>query len=163
MSGIGFSLQEPSKFAKKKALKQSSSTTSMVLPSGTSQKPDIDASMYGLTLYEFNREARKPVADDTQTSIQIRNLNIELTCPVCLGILHNTMTVMDCLHRFCSGCISKSLRWGKKECPTCRAKCASMRSLRPDPNFDGIIYQIYPNLDEYEKNKIQSLKKLTKV
>jgi len=54
------------------------------------------------------------------------------------------------LHRFCAGCISKSLRLGKKECPTCRVKCSSRRHLRPDPNFDGIISQIYPDLEEFE-------------
>jgi len=160
MSGVGFSLQEPSKNAKRKALLLSKQSSNSNL--NATQKPEIDASLYGLTLYEFNREPRKPIADETQTTIQIRNLNIELTCPVCLGILHNSMTVMECLHRFCSSCISKSLRLGKKECPTCRVKCASMRYLRPDPNFDGIIAQIYPNLDEYEARQASIIEAINK-
>jgi E3 ubiquitin-protein ligase RNF1/2 len=101
--------------------------------------------------YDYNRTALPAVTDESSTTtIQIRNINVELTCPICLGILHNTVTVMECLHRFCESCISKSLRLGKKECPTCRVKCTSRRHLRPDPTFDGIISQIYPNLEEYE-------------
>jgi len=115
---------------------------------------------WGLTLYDVEREYRPPISDDSTTALQVRTLNIELQCPICLGVLHNTMTVMECLHRFCSGCISKSLRLGKKECPTCRTKCSSRRHLRPDPNFDGIIAQIYPNLDEFEAKEDSMLAKI---
>jgi len=75
---------------------------------------------------------------------------VELTCPVCLGIIRNAMTVMECVHRFCEACITKCLRLGKKECPSCRVKCVSRRSLRRDPNFDAIVRKIYPRLEEYE-------------
>lgn len=49
------------------------------------------------------------------------------------------MTTKECLHRFCSDCIITALRSGNKECPTCRKKLVSKRSLRPDPNFDYLI------------------------
>eukprot|EP00026_Physarum_polycephalum_P012375 Phypoly_transcript_12675.p1 GENE.Phypoly_transcript_12675~~Phypoly_transcript_12675.p1 ORF type:complete len:324 (+),score=43.07 Phypoly_transcript_12675:133-1104(+) len=107
----------------------------------------------GLTLYDMHREPRPPVVDDSFTSIAIRNLNKDLTCPICLNIIHNTLTVMECLHRFCSGCISKSLRMGKKECPTCRIPCSTRRNLRPDPNFDSLIRVLYPDLEKYEKQE----------
>jgi len=118
--------------------------------SGSVPVPSPSVTITELTEWEKDRKPRTPITDETITNIQVRNLNIELTCAVCLGILHNTMTVMECLHRFCAGCISKSLRLGKKECPTCRVKCSSRRYLRPDPSFDAIINKIYPNLDEYE-------------
>jgi len=124
--------------------------------------PELLSSVTGLSLYESHREPRPPITDDSTTTLQVRNLNIELTCPVCLGILHNTMTVMECLHRFCSGCISKSLRLGKKECPTCRVKCSSRRHLRPDPNFDGIIAQIYPNLEEFEAKEESMIEQINR-
>lgn len=60
------------------------------------------------------------------------------------------MTTKECLHRFCSDCIITALRSGNKECPTCRKKLVSKRSLRPDPNFDLLISKIYPSRDEYE-------------
>eukprot|EP00658_Telonema_sp_P-2_P030527 TRINITY_DN23023_c0_g1_i5.p1 TRINITY_DN23023_c0_g1~~TRINITY_DN23023_c0_g1_i5.p1 ORF type:complete len:249 (-),score=54.39 TRINITY_DN23023_c0_g1_i5:299-1003(-) len=47
-------------------------------------------------------------------------------------------------------CITKCLRLGKKECPSCRVKCVSKRSLRRDPTFDEIINKLYPNLEKYE-------------
>jgi len=66
----------------------------------------------GLTLYEQNRAPLAKVTDDSTTTLMIRTLNQELTCAVCLGVIHNTRTVMECLHRFCANCISKSLRLG---------------------------------------------------
>ena len=59
----------------------------------------------------------------------------------------------QCLHRFCSECISKALRFGKKECPTCRAKCASMRSLRRDTVMDDIVRLVYPDPAEYDRRQ----------
>jgi len=95
-------------------------------------------------------DVRTLITDERTTTAPIPLLNVELTCPVCLGIIRNAMTVMECVHRFCEECITKCLRLGKKECPSCRVKCVSRRSLRRDPNFDEIINAIYPNLEEYE-------------
>jgi len=117
----------------------------------------------GLTLYETYREPI-PLYDNANhtTTLQVRTLNVELTCPICLGIMRNTMTVMECLHRFCDECISKCLRWGKKECPTCRVHCSSRRHLRPDPNFDALIATVYPNLDEYEEQEEEFIADINK-
>ena len=92
--------------------------------------------------------------EEEEITISIRQLNTEFKCAVCLGILHDTHATMDCLHRFCLECISKSLRLSKKECPSCRVKCASRRSLRSDSNFETIIRKIYPNLEEYEAKEV---------
>nr|KYP39529.1 E3 ubiquitin-protein ligase RING2 [Cajanus cajan] len=69
---------------------------------------------------------------------------------ICIGVIRKTRTVMECLHRFCRQCIDKAIRTGKNECPTCRAHCASRRSLRDDPNYDALISAIYPDIDKYE-------------
>ncbi|KAF7281822.1 hypothetical protein GWI33_004223 [Rhynchophorus ferrugineus] len=78
-------------------------------------------------------------------------------------MLKKTMTTKECLHRFCSECIITALRSGNKECPTCRKKLVSKRSLRPDPNFDLLISKIYPSRDEYEAHQEKVLAKLNKV
>lgn len=98
-------------------------------------------------------------------------------------MLKKTMTTKECLHRFCSDCIITALRSGNKECPTCRKKLVSKRSLRPDPNFDylisvsllriwlfyanantthSILQKIYPSRDEYEKHQEKVLAKFNK-
>lgn len=66
------------------------------------------------------------------------------------------------MFRFCSDCIVTALRSGNKECPTCRKKLVSKRSLRPDPNFDLLISKIYPSRDEYEAHQTRVLEKLNK-
>ena len=57
------------------------------------------------------------------------------------------------ISRFCAECIVTALRSGNKECPTCRKKLVSKRSLRPDPNFDQLVEKIFPNREEYEAHQ----------
>ncbi|KAJ0252607.1 putative E3 ubiquitin-protein ligase RING1a [Hirschfeldia incana] len=77
----------------------------------------------------------------------------DVQCPICLGIIKKTRTVMECLHRFCRECIDKSMRLGNKECPACRKRCASRRSLRDDPTFDALIAALFSNIDTYEEEE----------
>lgn len=105
---------------------------------------------WDLSLYELHRVPQPVVQDNTEIAVSPRSLHSELMCPICLDMLKKTMTTKECLHRFCSDCIITALRSGNKECPTCRKKLVSKRSLRPDPNFDLLISKIYPSRDEYE-------------
>lgn len=114
---------------------------------------------WDLSLYELNREPQKAITDNTEIAVSPRSLHSELMCPICLDMLKKTMTTKECLHRFCSDCIITALRSGNKECPTCRKKLVSKRSLRPDPNFDLLISKIYPSRDEYEAHQERVLAK----
>lgn len=115
-----------------------------------------------LSLYELHRTPQEAITDDTEIAVSPRSLHNELMCPICLDMLKKTMTTKECLHRFCSDCIITALRSGNKECPTCRKKLVSKRSLRPDPNFDLLISKIYPSRDEYEAHQTKVLEKLNK-
>merc|ERR1719452_475124 len=68
-------------------------------------------------------------------------------------MLTSTMTTKECLHRFCAECIITALRSGNKECPTCRKKLVSKRSLRPDPNFDQLVAKLFPDKEECEEQQ----------
>nr|4R8P_L Chain L, E3 ubiquitin-protein ligase RING2, Ubiquitin-conjugating enzyme E2 D3 [Homo sapiens]4R8P_N Chain N, E3 ubiquitin-protein ligase RING2, Ubiquitin-conjugating enzyme E2 D3 [Homo sapiens] len=98
-----------------------------------------------LSLYELQRTPQEAITDGLEIVVSPRSLHSELMCPICLDMLKNTMTTKECLHRFCADCIITALRSGNKECPTCRKKLVSKRSLRPDPNFDALISKIYPS------------------
>ncbi|KAF2880601.1 hypothetical protein ILUMI_25565 [Ignelater luminosus] len=115
-----------------------------------------------LSLYELHRTPQDVIVDNTEIAVSPRSLHSELMCPICLDMLKKTMTTKECLHRFCSDCIITALRSGNKECPTCRKKLVSKRSLRPDPNFDLLISKIYPSRDEYEAHQERVLAKLNK-
>ncbi|KAL5284886.1 Sce family protein [Megaselia abdita] len=105
---------------------------------------------WDLSLYELQRKPQNVIEDNTEIAVSPRSLHSELMCPICLDMLKKTMTTKECLHRFCSDCIITALRSGNKECPTCRKKLVSKRSLRADPNFDLLISNIYPSREEYE-------------
>ncbi|KAL8151096.1 hypothetical protein V2J09_020904 [Rumex salicifolius] len=86
--------------------------------------------------------------------IDLQDIRNEVQCPICLGIIKQTRTVMECLHRFCRQCIDKSMRMGNNECPACRTHCASRRSLRDDPKYDAFIAALFPDLGKYEKEEL---------
>lgn len=121
--------------------------------------PEDDAT--SLSLYEQERPVLAAVNDDKEVLFKANEINQFITCPVCLAIIHKTMTVMECLHRFCESCIEKCLRMGRKECPTCRIKCSSRRSLRADPNFDALIHKLYPDLEEYRSKRERDILNFT--
>ncbi|XP_065192935.1 E3 ubiquitin-protein ligase RING2-A-like isoform X2 [Sycon ciliatum] len=105
---------------------------------------------WDLSQYELHRTPQEAITDGTEITVSQRTLHNELMCPICLDMLKNTMTTKECLHRFCQECITRALRNVNRECPTCRKKLVSRRSLRADPNFDALIAKIYPSRDEYE-------------
>jgi len=86
-----------------------------------------------------------------------RKNRILVTCDVnVLKVVHFSrghVLVWIGTDRFCQECIVTALRSGNKECPTCRKKLVSKRSLRPDPNFDALINKIYPNRDDYNAHQ----------
>jgi E3 ubiquitin-protein ligase RNF1/2 len=70
-----------------------------------------------LTLFDINRKPRK-LSETKSSDTVCRNidpLKQLFTCPICLGYIKKTYIVMECLHRFCSDCVQKCLRVGKKE------------------------------------------------
>merc|ERR1712193_89366 len=118
----------------------------------TSSTDPIERS-WDLSLYELHRTPQEAITDDTEIAVSARSLQSELTCPICLDMLTNTMTTKGCLHRFCAECIVTALRSGNKECPTCRKKLVSKRSLRPDPNFDQLVSKLFPDKEECEEQQ----------
>lgn len=108
---------------------------------------------FELSRYELNRKPQELILDDTEIKVQRKALNALLMCPICLDVLRNTMTTKECLHRFCADCITTALRSGNKECPTCRKRLVSRRSLRHDPIFDALIAKLYPAREVYEKQQ----------
>jgi hypothetical protein len=97
--------------------------------------PGLEQKDRGSTAAARSMPAGGPTVIDMDTD----DLNDDLSCPICLGVIRKAVTTIECLHRFCTECIEKSLRLGQKECPTCRERCPSRRFLRPDPNFDALI------------------------
>ncbi|KAK6932594.1 hypothetical protein RJ641_002218, partial [Dillenia turbinata] len=101
---------------------------------------------------------RSPSSDiankDEYIVVNLADIRKDVQCPICLGIIRKTRTVMECLHRFCRECIDKSMRLGNNECPACRTHCASRRSLRDDPNYDAMIAALYPDIEKYEEEEL---------
>lgn len=131
-------------------------------PNMTQTEQNQFSKPWELSPYELHRRPQELITDNTEIAVSPRSLHSELMCPICLDMLKTTMTTKECLHRFCQECIITALRSGNKECPTCRKKLISKRSLRPDPNFDMLISKIYPSRDEYEAQQERVIAKVNK-
>jgi len=122
----------------------------------SNQGSQSNSNTWELSHYELHRKPHETVTDSSAIAVSPRALHSELMCPICLDLMKNTLTTKECLHRFCQECIITALRSGNKECPTCRKKLISKRSLRPDPNFDSLISKVYPNRDELNEQQERS-------
>jgi hypothetical protein len=129
------------------------------------------------TEFDERRQVRSLITGEQVTVANIASLTSHLNCPVCLNILRETVLVRDdfcgykknylkkkkliksflqvkaCLHRFCTECINRSLHTGKRECPSCRAKCATKRDLRPDPRFDALVATLLTDITRFESER----------
>lgn len=100
------------------------------------------------SLHELQGTSQEANTTDLENVASRRNGWNEFKCPICLDTLKNTRITKTCFHRFCKDCIITALRCGKKECPICRRKVISKRSLDPDPQFDALISKMYPGCNE---------------
>lgn len=109
--------------------------------------------MWELNAYERQRTPHEIVAGDAVLPLREESFYRDLRCPICFDLLRNTVTPTDCLHRFCEECITTALRKCNKECPICRTKVTSRRSLRRDHRIDNLIAMLAPNVaqEEYER------------
>lgn len=100
---------------------------------------------------EFNKSGEIFLSDLQKTLYE------KLLCPICLDLIKNTMTTVECLHRFCSDCIVKSLQPGNGQCPVCSMKIELKKNLKPDPKFDTLISMIFPSRGMYKafQNKVK--------
>ncbi|XP_050031628.1 uncharacterized protein [Dermacentor andersoni] len=98
-----------------------------------------------LSAYERQRLPHTVVTDETEVIAHEESFRSNLTCPICFGLFRNAVATTECLHRFCEECITTALRRCNKECPTCRRKLVSKRSLRRDYRMDAFIAALLPS------------------
>jgi hypothetical protein len=58
----------------------------------------------------------------------------DMSCALCLEILHNPVTVVPCQHNFCAGCYTGCM--GQQQCPLCRER---VHSIGRNHNLCNII------------------------
>ncbi|KAH6922904.1 hypothetical protein HPB50_020102 [Hyalomma asiaticum] len=109
--------------------------------------------MWELNAYERQRTPHEIIDDDAVLPLHEESFYRDLRCPICFDLLRSAVTPTDCLHRFCEECITTALRKCNKECPICRTKVTSRRSLRRDHRIDNLIAMLAPNAaqEEYER------------
>ena len=55
---------------------------------------------WDLSLYELHRTPQEALTEaGVEIAVSARSLQSELTCPICLDMLTQTMTTKECLHR----------------------------------------------------------------
>lgn len=72
------------------------------------------------------------------------DLERELTCSICTDLLHQPLTLLDCLHTFCGACLKEWFAFQASTatslhpytCPSCRA---SVRSTQPNATVTTLL------------------------
>ncbi|GFH47112.1 hypothetical protein CTEN210_03587 [Chaetoceros tenuissimus] len=80
----------------------------------------------------------RPVGHKSKKKATINTDVHDTSCPICLEKLNDPHIVPECCHRFCKGCIEEALEY-RRECPICRGRVTSRRSLRRDEVFGKLL------------------------
>ncbi|XP_055972112.1 tripartite motif-containing protein 12A-like isoform X2 [Sorex fumeus] len=86
----------------------------------------------------------------------LRNLQEDVTCPICLGLLREPLS-LECGHSFCQLCITansqKSSQAGKNSCPVCRT-IYDPGNMRPNWHLTNLVERLRGvNLSQEEEEK----------
>jgi len=101
------------------------------------------------------------------------NLEKELTCGICNDILYRPLTLLDCLHTFCGGCIKEwfgaqkatkpvlERKTNQEEhlpvlrytCPSCRDEVRDTRGNATITSLLAMYLQVHPEHDKSEEEK----------
>ncbi|KAH9249536.1 hypothetical protein BASA81_012709 [Batrachochytrium salamandrivorans] len=85
--------------------------------------------------------------------VPLDSLKADTHCGVCLGVLLSC-TLGPCCHRLCKDCFETWIRVGDNHvCPACRKPINTKRVLRPDARFDGLIRQMFGDVDEFREQE----------
>lgn len=114
-----------------------------------------------LAPYDYHRQPRALKHGKIQVSVEA--IKGDLSCPICLSILQNTSMTLECSHRFCKSCIETSLRTNSNDCPTCREKVVTRRSLRDDSRFNNLISALFGDTSLFEQKEEEMLRTLRSV
>ncbi|XP_042125118.1 E3 ubiquitin-protein ligase RING2-like isoform X2 [Peromyscus maniculatus bairdii] len=125
-----------------------------------------EAQLVGETSKQALQELQGRSQKETTNDLEIVASNVDecnnFRCPICLDTLKNTRITKSCFHRFCKDCIITALRRGNKECPVCRRKLISKRSLDSDPEFDALIMKMHSSCNEKDASQEKTLSRKKK-
>ncbi len=75
------------------------------------------------------------------------DLEKELTCAICMEILHRSATLTPCQHTFCSSCLFKHLK-RSSDCPLCKTQAVFVAKNLVLQNLLSLLSNSFPNLQK---------------
>ncbi|EFC43911.1 predicted protein [Naegleria gruberi] len=146
-------------------------TIGLVVPS-ISHKLSSELPIYTLALCNStpppNQQTQELADQEEQRTQEIDDaMANELTCPICSGIFYRPVSVIPCLHNFCSSCLSSWLNpsnnnsyFGQNmNCPTCRATIQEVRKNPTLNNLTETYLKTHPKQDREKEEKEEMDKK----
>ena len=99
-------------------------------------------------------EPQEPLPNPTEDSkklLKVENdLQQELTCSICMGLLNKAATLSPCQHTFCSPCLFNHMKTSFK-CPLCRVDGASVGKNLTLPNLLQLALNNFPTLYKFKE------------
>uniref|UniRef100_A0A0N4ZU00 39S ribosomal protein L36, mitochondrial n=1 Tax=Parastrongyloides trichosuri TaxID=131310 RepID=A0A0N4ZU00_PARTI len=88
--------------------------------------------------------------------LPLRNVNPQITCPICNGYFVDATTVIECVHTFCRSCLLKHFEDGDNTCPACHIEihqCYPSQYVTFDRTMQDIVYKLVPGMWEEEQKR----------
>ncbi|GFH44456.1 hypothetical protein CTEN210_00930 [Chaetoceros tenuissimus] len=147
------------------ALKQDIETLKQQIASSTSEqlrdRRDIDTeekiakdNFEEVALFSATKKRDKV----DKCKVQREQVEKVLECSICFDPFDDPHIVPECCHRFCFKCIDTAIKKSGKECPMCRKRISSKRSLRRDDLIGKISKIVFSDDKEGDENKDQHTK-----
>ncbi|XP_058807028.1 polycomb group protein Psc-like [Phymastichus coffea] len=106
---------------------------------------------------KLQRERRAIVPKECAKPL-VKDLNQHIICPLCRGYLIDAITLVECLHSFCRGCIVQRFRESPKTCPQCST--IAVAPLVPDIALQRLVYLVVPGLFRKEQERRHNFRKI---
>uniref|UniRef100_A0AAF5D334 39S ribosomal protein L36, mitochondrial n=1 Tax=Strongyloides stercoralis TaxID=6248 RepID=A0AAF5D334_STRER len=95
--------------------------------------------------------------------LPLRNVNPQITCPICNGYFVDATTVIECVHTFCRSCLLKHFEEGDNTCPACHIEihqCYPSQYVIFDRTMQDIVYKLVPGMWEEEQKRRKEFEKM---
>lgn len=83
----------------------------------------------------------------------LRTYSYNFMCSICRCILQDTMSLKNCMHKFCETCIKSSINSRNRRCPICHASITTAREMCRDHTYDAVKHEFYAFWENHIKNQ----------
>ncbi|KAF8318454.1 hypothetical protein DL93DRAFT_2075880 [Clavulina sp. PMI_390] len=101
--------------------------------------------------------SRSAPDDDSRNQRVVEDLEAELSCGCCAGLVYRPMILQPCQHFFCGSCLKQWIENANSNtCPECRTACTHATASRTIQSIVDLLIRNRPDLQRTENERQQA-------